>query len=146
MRLTWHIYNKRQDMPRLMSLGEAKVYAKTHFDNNRGLEDNAPLPPHKKRMNYQESCEYYNKKLFSYWVTQISDEIPTHKRESVLKYLLGERDGKTTKKTDKRESSQTDSKTKALYLATKGRLSKTLRPTKNKNVKISYRHTQNLHR
>ena len=77
-------------MSKLMTLGEAKVHAKTSFDDARGLEgDEVKLPPHKSRMSYKDACEYYNKKLFRYWITQISDEIEPKKREKALKYLLG---------------------------------------------------------
>lgn len=73
-----------------MTLGEAKVYAKSAFDSEDGLSgSDIKLPPHKPRMSYKEACEYYSKKLYKYWISQLSDEIPSHKREDALKYLLG---------------------------------------------------------
>jgi len=39
-------------------------------------------------MSYKNTCEYYNKKLFRYWLKQLSDELAPDKREKALKYLL----------------------------------------------------------
>ena len=71
-----------------MTLGEALVEAKENITLKDGVLGIKP-PPHEKRMSYKELCEYYNDKLFKYWMSCLGDEIPKYKKKKVLMYLLG---------------------------------------------------------
>ncbi len=73
-----------------MSYGEAMIKARESYDIVDGVAM-LKLLPHQKRKSKKGTIIYYNKKLFKYWLTKLADEIPKHKREEVLKYLLGAR-------------------------------------------------------
>lgn len=46
------------------------------------------MPTHRERMPEREAMDYYNAKLYKYWLTQMDWIVPTRK-EQVLRYLLG---------------------------------------------------------
>lgn len=71
-----------------MTYGEAIIKARENVTFNSGVLS-LELPECKKRMSYKEMCEYYNDKLFKYWLTRLGDDMPKQMKRKVLMYLLG---------------------------------------------------------
>jgi len=72
----------------MMKYGEAKIRAIETAQIEKGIVK-LTMPPHEQKMQRHEASQYYNKKLFEYWLQHMSDKIPAYRRKRVLNYLLG---------------------------------------------------------
>jgi len=71
-----------------MKFGEAIMKAREEIKLNQEVYT-LDIPPHEERMSYKELCEYYNNKLFRYWLSTLSEDIPAFAKVQTLNCLLG---------------------------------------------------------
>lgn len=72
----------------MLTYGEALQAVKDSKVLVKGRWRSIPMPTHRERMPEREAMDYYNAKLYKYWLTQMDWIVPTRK-EQVLRYLLG---------------------------------------------------------
>jgi len=59
------------------------------------------MPTHRERMPEREAMDYYNAKIYRFWLTQM-DWIAKSQKEKVLHYLLGRTTPPTSHNKEKR--------------------------------------------
>lgn len=68
-----------------MTYGEEVIYKR---DNEMYSKFGGSICVNAKPMDRESAIAYYNSKLYSYWMNNLDERIPSHKKRRVLKYLM----------------------------------------------------------